>query len=293
MSRPSKRPPPSFPRSSRRLPRSGFVAPEAAAALGLDASSPIPVINGCGDGGATTLGSRCRDDGDISLYIGTSGWVARIVVDRDLAPNPAVYRLAHPRDGLLIEITPILSAGAAGNWARDVLAIPAAERDALLADADHDPSDLVFLPYLSGERFPFFDADVRAAFVGLDATHRRADLYYAVLEGVGHAIRANLAALDPHGTARLRLAGGGATSAVWPQMLADLLGRPLSVPDDPENATALGAFLIAAEALGLPGAGGFAEGTVSPRPGRRPRARRLEESFAGATAMVRRITKRC
>ena len=267
----------------------GFVSPAAATDLGLDASTPIPVINGCGDGGATTLGSRCRDEGDMSLYLGTSGWVARVIPDRDLAPNPAVYRLAHPAEGLIIEITPILSAGAAGNWARDVLAIPVAERDALLAEADRDPSDLVFLPYLAGERFPFFDADVRGAFVGLGTAHRRQDLYYAVLEGVGFAIRANLAALDPNGAARIRLAGGGATSAVWPQMLADLLGRPVSVPHDPENATAMGAFLIAAEALALPVAGDLDEAVVNPREKRRRRADRLAGVFDRATAIARRL----
>lgn len=267
----------------------GTVTSAAAADLGLGTSGPIPVINGCGDGGATTIGSWCRDDGDVSLYLGTSGWVARIVPDRDLAANPAVYRLAHPAAGLIIEITPILSAGAAGNWAREVLYIPPAERDALLADADARPPDLVFLPYLAGERFPFLDTRVRAAFVGLDATHRRSDLYYAVLEGVGFAIRANLAVLDPDGHAQLRLAGGGATSAIWPQMLADLLGRPLSIPGNPEDATATGAFLIAAEALGL-GEGSHPESSVViPRPERSGRAARMNAAYAGATEVARRL----
>jgi xylulokinase len=216
--------------------------------------------------------------------------VARVVPDRDLAPNPAVYRLAHPAEGLIVEITPILSAGAAGNWAREVLAIPAAERDALLAEADETPPDLVFLPYLAGERFPFFDADVRAAFVGLDATHQRRDLYYAVLEGVGLAIRANLAAIDPDGRAEPRLAGGGATSAVWPQMLADLLGRPVSIPGNPEDATAMGAFLIAAEALGL-GAGSRPEAAVvRPRSERGGRTARMNAAYTHATGVARRLS---
>jgi xylulokinase len=267
----------------------GMVTGAAAADLGLDVATPIPVINGCGDGGATTVGSWCRDEGDVSLYLGTSGWLARVVPDRDLAPNPAVYRLAHPAEGLIVEITPILSAGAAGNWVREVLAIPAAERDGLLAEADRSPPDLVFLPYLAGERFPFFDTHVRAAFVGLDATHQRRDLYYAVLEGVGFAIRANLAAIDPVGNAQLRLAGGGATSAVWPQMLADLLGRPVSIPGSPEDATAMGAFLIAAEALGL-GEGSRPEAAlVLPRPERGGRAARMNAAYAHATDVARRL----
>ncbi len=267
----------------------GHVTPAAAADLGLAAGMPIPVINGCGDAGATTLGSRCRDEGDVSLYLGTSGWVARVVSDRGLAPNPSVYRLAYPAPGRIVEITPILSAGSAGNWLREALAIPASERDALLAEADRAPPDLVFLPYLAGERFPFFDADVRAAFIGLDAAHGRRDLYYAALEGVGLAIRANLAALDPGGAGRIRLAGGGATSAVWPQMLADLLGRPIAIPADPEDVTAMGAFLIAAETLGLPGTAMPPATIAAPRAERAGRAGRMAATFAHATAAARRL----
>jgi len=269
----------------------GTVTAAAAAELHLDASTPIPVINGCGDAGATTVGSWCRDDGDVSIYLGTSGWVARVAPDADLSPSPSVYRLAHPSKGLVIEVTPILAAGAAGNWIREVLGIPAVERDALLAEADASPPELVFLPYLAGARFPFLDPHVRAAFIGLAANHGRRDLYYAALEGVGLAIRANLAAIDPGMKAELRLTGGGATSAVWPQMLADVLGRPLLVPRDPEDATAMGAFLIAAETMRL-GKGSRPEAKVfSPRPERGIRGKRMTEAFAQATAIARSMAR--
>ncbi len=270
------------------LPAGAVLGPltgEAASALGL--TPGLPVINGCGDGGATTLGSLCRVAGDVSLYLGTSGWVARVIPADGLSPNPMVYRLAHPAPGLIIEITPILSAGAAGNWAREVLAISPDERDALLAEADSRPGELLFLPYLAGERFPFLDTEVRGAFLGLDASHGRADLYHAVLEGVALAIRANLDSLDPGGTARIRLAGGGATSTVWPQMIADVLGRTVSLPDDPANATALGAFMIAAEALGLGPVSFDEDRRIEPRVERQARAARLRTAFARGTMLVR------
>ena len=267
----------------------GVVAAALAADLGLAADRPIPVVNGCGDGGATTLGAFYPAAGDDSLYLGTSGWVARVVAAGDRAPDAAVYRLAHPDDGLLVEITPILSAGAAGNWARAILGITEEARDPALAEADRSPSDLVFLPYLSGERFPFFDTAVRGAFLALDQGHRAPDLYYAVLEGVAFAIRANLDRLDPGGTAPVRLAGGGAQSAVWPRMIADILGRSVAIPADPANATATGAFLIAAKTLGLgrPGAGALR--TITPRPERADRAARLRAAFAKGTAAARRL----
>jgi xylulokinase len=267
----------------------GTVAPALAADLGLKDGGPIPVVNGCGDGGATTLGAFCEAAGDVSLYLGTTGWVARVVESRGQEPDPSVYRLAHPDDGLLVEIAPILSAGAAGNWARAVLGIGEDARDAALAAADARAGDLVFLPYLSGERFPFLDMKVRGAFLGLDAGHRAEDLYYAVLEGVALAIAANLDRLDPGGSSAVRLAGGGATSAVWPQMIADLLGRPVMIPPDPANATAIGAFLVAAKTLGLarPGAGSLR--TIAPRPVRAGRAARLRAAFAHGTAAARRL----
>jgi xylulokinase len=265
----------------------GAASPARAAILGLAIDRPVPVINGAGDAAATTVGSFCRDAGDISLYLGTSGWVARVVPAGALPPKPEVYRLAHPTEGLLIEVTPILSAGGAGNWIRHILDLGTEARDAALAVADAAPADTVFLPYLSGERFPFFDAEVRAAFLGLSADSSREALYYAVLEGVGLAIRANLERLDPQAEGRIRLAGGGAQSVVWPQMLADILRRPVGVPADPANATATGAFLVAAEALGLEGTPATPARIVMPRPDRAARAMRLAEVFARGTAAMR------
>jgi len=268
----------------------GGLLPGPAAALGLTAG--IPVINGLGDAGATTLGSLCRDPGDISLYLGTSGWVARTVAASESAVRPSVYRLAHPRDGLVIEIAPILSAGAAGDWARRALGIAAEERDSLLAEADARPGDLLFLPYLAGERFPFFDAEVRGAFLGLDSRHGRADLYHAALEGVALAIGNNLASLDPQGAGPVRIVGGGAKSAVWPQMIADLIGRQVEKPASGDNATAAGAFLVAAEALGLGGTIGRSAETIAPRPDRAGRGARMRQRFGEATEAARALAAR-
>jgi xylulokinase len=270
------------------LPASAVIGPlrdGAAEALGLSAG--IPVINGLGDAGATIIGSLCRGAGDISLYLGTSGWASRTVAAADSPVRASVYRLAHPADGLVIEITPILSAGAAGDWARAALGIERDERDLLLAEADASPGDLLFLPYLSGERFPFFDAQVRGAFLGLDSRHGRADLYYAALEGVALAIGANLATLDPDGAGPVRIVGGGARSAVWPQMIADLIGRPVEKPETGENATAAGAFLVAAEALGLEARIGAGVKRIAPRPERAGRGARMRQRFAEATEAAR------
>jgi xylulokinase len=270
----------------------GTIVPDAASDLGLDGVDPAIVINGCGDAGATTVGSFCREPGDISLYLGTTGWLARVVAEPETFEVSPVYRLAHPSPGLVIEITPILSAGSATAWARAALSLSDDAAEHALQAADRSPPDLLFLPYLIGERSPFIDTDVRGAFLGLAADHDAAAMYYAVLEGVGLAIRANLDSIDPGVSGHIRLAGGGARSALWPQILADILNRPLSIPDSASTATAYGAFLIAAEALDLPAERAGIARTVAPRPDRRSRADRLANLFAQSTDFARQLRLR-
>jgi xylulokinase len=263
----------------------GPLRAEPAAALGLPAG--IPVFNGCGDAGATTVGSGCDSDGDISLHLGTTGWVARVVGDDGIGEPRPVYRLAHPDDGLVIEVTPILSAGAATAWARGILGLDGAAAEAALADSDRDPPDLVFLPYLIGERSPFEDTTVRGAFIGLDAGHRAPALFRAVIEGVSFAIRASLSTLDDRPDLRIRVVGGGGASAHWPQILADVLGRTVERIADPAAATARGAFAIAARGLGLPGGTVDAVETLAPRAGTGERIARLARVFEDGTAFAR------
>ena len=264
----------------------GPLRPDAAAALGLPAGTPV--VNGCGDGGATTLGGGAEAADDVSLYLGTSGWVARVVPTAGAeAPRP-YYRLPHPLHEGLIEISPILSGGAAASWARHALGLEIAAAEAGAAEADKAPKSIVFLPYLSGERSPFLDLSVRGSFLGLDAGDGAGDLYYAVLEGVALAIAANLDAMGG-AAGRVSLAGGGALSATWPAILADALDRAILVPQDPVSATAAGAFRIARHALGLPAAAASGGRTVLPRPERRERMARQRARFAEATEFARRF----
>ena len=96
----------------------GGLTAEAAGALGLPVG--LPVINGCGDAAATTIGSGAERPNEVSVYLGTSGWVAGVTALTERTPRP-YYRLSHPLHGGLIEVAPILSAGAAAQWARETL----------------------------------------------------------------------------------------------------------------------------------------------------------------------------
>jgi len=121
------------------------------------------------------------------------------------------------------------------------------EVSALAASAAVGAGGLVFLPYLSGERSPLWDADARGAFVGLTLTTDRGQLYRAVMEGVAFALRHNLevAASAGAGVAELLAIGGATKSPLWMQIKADVTGVPLTVSAN-ENATPLGAAMLAA-----------------------------------------------
>lgn len=264
----------------------GVLTKTAAAAL--DIAPGIPVINGCGDGAATTIGSGAERSDDVSLYVGTSGWVARVAAGDSSGPRP-FYRLPHPLIEGVIEIAPIISGGGAAQWARDTLGLDLETAEQLAAEADAAPGEALFLPYLSGERSPFTDLDLRAGFVGVSASDGPGSLYYAALEGVAFAIAANLAAMGGAGSGTVSLVGGGALSRVWPAIIADALNLPISVPSDPVSATSLGAFRIAARALGLDGAVHQPARLVQPRAERRERVELLSRRFVAATQFLRTI----
>jgi xylulokinase len=140
----------------------------------------------------------------------------------------------------------MLSAAESFRWLRTVFD---AAYDELLAAAAAEPpgaSGVLFAPYLSGERTPHADADIRGAFVGLAQGHGRGALVRAVLEGVAYGLRDSLELLRSLGVdARFgRVSGGGARSDLWVQIVASVLGLPLERTAVEEGA-AYGAALLA------------------------------------------------
>lgn len=264
----------------------GGLTAAAAAALGLPEG--IPVLNGCGDAAATTIGSGAERPDEVSIYLGTSGWVAGVTAVTERTPRP-YYRLAHPLHPGLIEVAPIFSAGAAAQWARETLGLSLPEAERLAGEADMAPSGALFLPYLNGERTPFVDLELRAGFANVSASDGAATLYYAALEGVAFAIAANVQAMGAAGP--VYLVGGGAQSAIWPQVMADVLGRAVTVPEHPVLAASLGAWRVAAKALGLT-MGAAARGRVfQPRAERAARIAQQQQRFERATEMLRELAR--
>lgn len=238
----------------------GTLLPEPAAALGLPAG--IPVATGAGDTPAGLLGAGVIEPDVFFLSISTGGQLAvpaaEPVVDllgrthtfcAALAPSAATagwYRLAAT-----------LSAGMALRWLRDAvfkLDTPDAY-DRMVAWAEAVPigaRGLIFLPYLTGERSPHMDPTARGIFLGLTARHGRPELVRAVLEGVTLAcFDASRVLAEAHALPdRLVLAGGGARSPLWQQIVADVFGTRLRRLEVGEQA-AIGACILAGAAVEL------------------------------------------
>ena len=221
---------------------SGSVRAEVAAELGL--APGVIVAGGAGDNAASAAGIGVVAPGRAFLSLGTSG--VYFVANQAFSPNPAraVHAFCHAFPATWHQMTVMLSAASALRWLRD--ATGAASEAELVAAAEALPQDAavpLFLPYLSGERTPHNDPHASGVFFGLTHDHGRGHLAQAVLEGVAFAFRDGQQALVEGGAQidAVTLVGGGARSAHWAQILADVLSRRLDRRSGAEVGAALGA----------------------------------------------------
>jgi len=149
----------------------------------------------------------------------------------------------------------MLSAAGSLQWYRDSLASGVSFDDLIAEAAGVSPGSegLLFLPYLTGERTPHPDPLARGAWVGLTIRHSRPHLTRAVLEGVAFGIKDSFTLIQGAGLGgieQVRVSGGGAKSALWRQIMADVLNVELVTVNTTEGA-AYGAALLAAVGAGL------------------------------------------
>lgn len=232
----------------------GTVSTAAAAVTGLRAGTPV--VGGGGDQAASAVGNGIVETGIASCTLGTSGVVFAHQDAPAYDPQGRVHTFCHAVPGKWHVMGVTQGAGLSLQWFRNQFA-PGVSYDELTAEAAASPlgaHGLFWLPYLMGERTPHLDASARAAWVGLTASHRRADLIRAVIEGVSFSQMDCLAIIDSLGAniASVRLSGGGARSPFWRRILADLFARRISTLATQEG-SAYGAALLA-----MTGTGAFA-----------------------------------
>ena len=242
----------------------GAINEDGAAATGLLAGTPV--VGGAGDQAANAVGVGAVDPGIGAMSVGTSGVVFVPTASPAVEPEGRLHAFCHaaPETWHLMGVT--LSAAGSLRWLRDTVA-PDRSFENLVALAEDVPpgaEGLVFLPYLSGERTPHPDPLARGAFVGLTVRHGTEHLVRAVLEGVAFSLRDVFDLVretSPEPLRDLRASGGGTKGALWRQIIADVLGVPLTLTHTAEG-VATGGAILAAVAAGWYGSVGQASAAM-------------------------------
>jgi xylulokinase len=221
----------------------GMLRAEVARAWGVEKA--VTVAGGAGDNAAAACGVGVVTPGSAFVSLGTSGVL--FVSNAAFSPNTegAVHAFCHAIPATWHQMGVILSAADSLEWLARLTGRSAGELAASVSL--QGPSDVTFLPYLSGERTPHNDASARGSFTGLSQSHGPADLAQAVMEGVAYPFADCQAALGAAGTdfGRALAVGGGARSETWLRIIASVLDRPLDLPADSDVGAALGAARLA------------------------------------------------
>lgn len=241
---------------------SGRITAEAASLTGL--CEGMPVVGGGGDQAAGAVGNGIVEPGVISSTVGTSGVVFAFAEKPVVDPGLRVHTFCHAVPGKWHVMGVMLSAGGSLRWYRDTFA----ESESAVAKAlGRDPYDLIsdeaaqapagcegliFLPYLTGERTPYPDPNARGVFFGITLRCDKAHFVRSVMEGVAYGLRDSFSILDEMGVpiTQVRASGGGARSAVWRQIQADVSGHD-HVTINIDEGPALGVALLAGVGTGV------------------------------------------
>lgn len=241
----------------------GTLLPAVADAIGIGRN--VRVVVGSPDHQCALVGSGAVGDREAHLYVGTSSWIECLVPFRktdvlhSIASFPSAfagrYQCINEQD---------IAGGALGFLADNILlrtcsllGLPAPERpyeflDRIAASVAPGSDRLLFTPWLNGERTPVDDVRLRGGFHNLSPTTTIDHMARAVLEGVAYNTRWSFGYVERFVSRRLdpiRIVGGGARSALWCGIFADVLDREIHVVQDPLQANARGAALIAAIGL--------------------------------------------
>jgi xylulokinase len=240
----------------------GTLTHEAAALLGLSAG--VPVVGGAGDQAAGAVGNGIVNAGIVSATLGTSGVVFAHSDQPVRDPKGRVHTMCHAAPGKWCVFGCMLSAGGSFQWLRNQLGgeeMAAAKKlkvdpyELLVARAEKAPAGcegLFFLPYLTGERCPHPDPAARGGWIGLTSRSTRDMLIRSVMEGVTYGMRDALEIMRGMNipATQIRASGGGARSAFWRQLQADIYNLPIVLTNASEG-PAYGVALLAGVGTGV------------------------------------------
>jgi xylulokinase len=228
----------------------GQISVAGAAATGLQCGTPV--VAGAGDQAAGAVGMGVVSPGTVNATIGTSGVVLAATDGPALDSAGRVHTFCHAVPGRWMVMGVTQAAGLSLRWFRDQFGARnghSESYESLTAEAVNAPpgcNGLLWAPYLMGERTPYLDPTARAMLVGLTASHTRAHVIRAIMEGVAFSLRDTFTIFHEMKVPvkSIRLGGGGARSALWRQIQADTYGHQVETVEAEEGA-AYGAAILA------------------------------------------------
>lgn len=222
----------------------GKLKPEIASEFGF---SDVNVIAGAGDNAAAAVGTAAINNGSCNISLGTSGTV--FVASDKFVPDykNAIHNFCHA-NGKYHYMACILSAASCNKWWLENILntkdyVTEYENYNSLGD-----NEVIFLPYLMGERSPLNDSDIRGMFYGISMSTTRQNMSVAVLEGIAFALKQNIEIIKSMGIdiAESKICGGGTNNKLWLKIIASVLNIELHIQENQEGAS-YGSALLAAK----------------------------------------------
>jgi xylulokinase len=224
----------------------------------------LPVVIGGGDGPCATVGAGASSPDSCYNIFGSSAWTSVTTSKPLFDRSMRIFILNHLDPDLYMSVGTMQSAGASFEWLAEWLGD--CERsvcgytgksiyelmDEIGMKANAGSNGVIFLPYLMGERAPYWDTEVKGAFLGITRVTGKKEIIRAVLEGIVYHLKLILEILEENigNITDIRLIGGGGKSRFLQQLMADIWGKKIIPMKYMEEATSIGAAIAALVAIG-------------------------------------------
>ncbi len=241
----------------------GDLPREAAASVGLIPG--IPVVAGAGAGLCAGVGAGSVAPGLTYNYLGSSSWIATTSDQPLYDAEERTFTWAHAVPGAFHPCGTMQTAAASYAWLKKEICHEETQAAEAAGESPYEfmnrsaaaspagANGLIFLPYLLGERTPRWNPLARGGWVGLTMTHSRGDIVRSVLEGVSMNLAIIVDIFRRHGQPvdKITVIGGGAKGELWRQIMADIYDVEIARPNYLEEATSIGAAIIAGVGAGV------------------------------------------
>lgn len=223
----------------------------------------IPVIAGGGDASLICIGAGCSNIGKTNVYFGTSGWVSTTIDKNIIDLNSLIASLVGAEDNKYNYMAQMETAGKCFEWIKNNILINDFENsgefisyesvEEYIRNVPNGSNGLMFTPWLNGERCPFSDVNARGMFLNIGLNTTKREMVKAVLESICYHYRWMMECIEKRieiGNS-IVFCGGGAKSNCIAQILANVTGKIVEIPEDPVNVGTIGAASLIAVALGI------------------------------------------